>query len=42
MVKQSRTLATSEKAIDKLGRKHLKVSQQRKDFAIKTTPGAVK
>jgi len=31
-----------KKAIDKLGRKHLKVSRQRKDFAIKTTPGAVK
>jgi len=30
------------KAINKLGRKHLKVSRQRKDFAIKTTPGAVK
>jgi putative transposase len=25
-----------------LGRKHLKVSRQRKDFAVKTTPGAVK
>jgi putative transposase len=31
-----------KKAIDKLGRKHLYVSRQRKDFAIKTTPGAVK
>jgi putative transposase len=31
-----------KKAIDKLGRKHLKVSRQRKDFAIKTAPGAVK
>jgi putative transposase len=31
-----------KKAIDKLGRKHLKVSRQCKDFAIKTTPGAVK
>ena len=31
-----------KKAINKLGRKHLKVSRQRKDFAIKTTPGAVK
>jgi len=30
------------KAIDKLGRKHQKVSRQRKDFAIKTTPGVVK
>jgi len=30
------------KAINKLGRKHLKVSRQRKDFAIKTTPGVVK
>jgi putative transposase len=31
-----------KKAINKLGRKHLKVSRQRKNFAIKTTPGAVK
>ena len=31
-----------KKAINKLGRKHLKVSRQRKDFAIKTTPVAVK
>jgi putative transposase len=31
-----------KKAIEKLGRKHMKVSRQRKDFAIKTTPGAVK
>jgi putative transposase len=31
-----------EKAINKLGRKHLKVSRQRKDFAILTTPGVVK
>jgi putative transposase len=31
-----------KKAINKLGRKHLKVSRQRKDFAIKTAPGAVK
>ena len=30
------------KVINKLGRKHLKVSRQRKDFAIKTTPGVVK
>jgi putative transposase len=30
-----------KKAINNLGRKHLKVSRQRKDFAIKTTPGAV-
>jgi len=30
------------KAINKLGRKHLKVSRQRKDFAIKTAPGVVK
>ncbi|WP_333130081.1 MULTISPECIES: transposase [unclassified Microcoleus] len=30
------------KAIEKLGRKHLKVSRQRKDFAIKTTPGVIK
>ncbi|MEK0185193.1 transposase [Microcoleus anatoxicus] len=29
-------------AINKLGRKHLKVSRQRKDFAIKTAPGVVK
>jgi transposase len=27
-----------KKAINKLGRKHLKVSRQRKEFAIKTTP----
>ena len=27
-----------KKAIDKLGRKHLYVSRQPKDFAIKTTP----
>ena len=31
-----------KKAIEKLGRKHLKVSRQRKDFAIKTTPGVIK
>jgi len=31
-----------KKAIEKLGRKHMKVSRQRKDFAIKTAPGAVK
>ncbi len=31
-----------KKAINKLGRKHLKVSRQRKDFAIKTAPGVVK
>ena len=31
-----------KKAINKLGRKHLYVSRQRKDFAVKTTPGAVK
>ncbi len=31
-----------KKAIDKLGRKHLKVNRQRKDFAIKTASGAVK
>jgi len=31
-----------KKAINNLGRKHLKVSRQRKDFAVKTTPGAVK
>jgi len=30
-----------KEAINNLGRKHLKVSRQRKDFAIKTTPGAV-
>ncbi|WP_445300285.1 MULTISPECIES: hypothetical protein [unclassified Microcoleus] len=28
--------------MNKLGRKHLKVSRQRKDFAILTTPGVVK
>jgi len=31
-----------KKAINKLGRKHLKVTRQRKDFAIKTALGAVK
>ena len=31
-----------KKAINKLGRKHLKVSRQRKDFAIKTTLCVVK
>ncbi|WP_332960510.1 hypothetical protein [Microcoleus sp. AR_TQ3_B6] len=31
-----------KKAINKLGRKHLYVSRQRQDFAVKTTPGAVK
>ena len=31
-----------QKAIDKLGRKHLKVSRQRKDFAIKTALCVVK
>ncbi len=31
-----------KKPIDKLRRKRLKVSSQRKDFAIKTTPRAVK
>ena len=31
-----------KKAINKLGRKHLKVSRQRKDFAIKTASGPVK
>jgi len=31
-----------KKPIDKLGRKHLKVSRQRKDFAIKTALCAVK
>jgi putative transposase len=31
-----------KKAINKLGIKHLKVTRQRKNFAIKTTPGAVK
>ena len=31
-----------KKAINRLGRKHLKVSRQRKDFAIKTAPGVVK
>jgi putative transposase len=31
-----------KKAINKLGRKHLKVSRQRKDFAIKTALCAVK
>ena len=34
--------SNGKKAIDKLRRKHLYVSRQRKDFAIKTTPGAVK
>jgi putative transposase len=31
-----------KKEINKLGRKHLKVSRQRKDFAIKTAPGVIK
>ena len=31
-----------KKAINKLGRKHLYVSRQRKDFAVKATPGVVK
>jgi len=31
-----------KKAINKLGRKHLHVSRQRKDYAVKTTPGVVK
>ena len=31
-----------QKPINKLGRQHLKVSRQRKDFAILTTPGVVK
>ena len=31
-----------KKAINKLGRKHLKVTRQRKDFAIKTALCAVK
>jgi putative transposase len=34
--------ANQKKAIDRLGRKHLKVSRQRKDFAIKTTLCVVK
>jgi transposase len=34
--------ANRKKAINKLGRKHLKVSRQRKDFAIKTELCVVK
>jgi putative transposase len=34
--------ANRKKAINKLGRKHLKVSRQRKDFAIKTARALVK
>jgi putative transposase len=40
--KKKKGSANRKKAINKLGRKHLKVSRQRKDFAIKTTPGVVK
>src|SRR6476661_5314597 len=41
-VPNPRYLRKSEKAINKLGRKHLKVSRQRKDFAIKTALCVVK
>jgi putative transposase len=34
--------ANRKKAINKLGRKHLKISRQRKDFAIKTALCVVK
>ena len=40
--KKKKGSANRKKAINRLGRKHLKVSRQRKDFAIKTTPGVVK
>ncbi|MEG4631033.1 transposase [Microcoleus sp. AR_TQ3_B6] len=40
--KKKKGSANRQKAINRLGRKHLKVSRQRKDFAIKTTPGVVK
>jgi len=40
--KKKKGSANRKKAINKLGRKHLKVSRQRKDFAVKTTPGVVK
>jgi putative transposase len=40
--RKKKSSGNRKKAIDKLGRKHLKVSRQRKDFVIKTTPGAVK
>ncbi len=40
--RKKKSSGNRKKAIDKLGRKHLKVSRQRKDFVIKTAPGAVK
>ena len=40
--RKKKSSGNRKKAINKLGRKHLKVSRQRKDFVIKTTPGAVK
>jgi putative transposase len=40
--RKKKGFSNRKKAIDKLGRKHLYVSRQPKDFAIKTTPGAVK
>jgi len=40
--KKKKGSANRKKAINKLGRKHLKVSRQRKDFAIKRKPGVVK
>ncbi|PSB39820.1 transposase [filamentous cyanobacterium Phorm 46] len=40
--RKKRGSKSRKKAINKLGRKHLKVSRQRKDFAIKTASGVVK
>ena len=40
--RKKKSSVNRKKAINKLGKKHLKVSRQRKDFAIKTAPGVVK
>jgi putative transposase len=40
--RKKKVSSNRKKAIDKLGRKHLKVSRQRKDFAVKTALCAVK
>ena len=40
--KKNKGSANRKKAINRLGRKHLKVSRQRKDFAIKTARALVK
>jgi len=40
--RKKKSSGNRKKAIDKLGRKHLKVSRQRKDFVIKTALCAVK